>query len=152
MRNIKAEQAELFRWCINFSQFAKAMIIITVDSIIFSNLLLVQFRRPFRTSFFSMGDSKGKHRLWPSGGIDGGWGPRLNETGHPLCSARQGESYLCPPRNLAVVMIQHNGTTDKGCPRRNETENWTESIKPLKLYVLQWKTRTLIYMHIDSGT
>lgn len=63
MRNIKADLTELFRWCINSSHLATSMIIITVDSIIPSNVLLVQFQRPFHTSFFSMGDSKGKHWL-----------------------------------------------------------------------------------------
>lgn len=43
MRNIKAEQTEQFSWCINFSQFAQAMIIITVDSIISSSSPLMQF-------------------------------------------------------------------------------------------------------------
>lgn len=42
MRNIKAEQTEQFSWCINFSQFAQAMIISTVDSIISSSSLLMQ--------------------------------------------------------------------------------------------------------------
>lgn len=68
MRNIKAEQTEQFSWCINFSQFAQAMIIITVNSIISSNLLLLQFHQPFHTSFFSVGDSKKQHTRWPSGG------------------------------------------------------------------------------------
>lgn len=63
MRNIKAGLTELLRWCINSSHLAKSPITITVDSITHSNLLLVQFQRPFHTSFFSLGDSKGKDWL-----------------------------------------------------------------------------------------
>lgn len=55
MRNIKAEQTEQFSWCINFSQFAQAMIIITVNSIISSNLLLLQFSSAFPHIFLLRG-------------------------------------------------------------------------------------------------